>query len=577
MGRKAFISFLGASNYGECEYVKDGTSYGRTRFIQTSTIKYLRDKFGFDEEDTYLILLTRDAKSKNWLDNEQKGEDGQPLQCKGLKSELEEMSVPYSTLEDLPIGNNEEEILTIFERIYQFTQEGDELYFDITHGFRYLPMLVLVLGHFSKFLKDTKIVSITYGNYEVSERGTKPGPIVDLSYLNLLLDWTTAASLFVKDGDVDMLTRLNKEEAGKGFKGGKKDGRLFLEAHATRTITDKKLPGFIEDVRNNRGMDIVLSEKYAHMKEVYDAIEKSGSSPIFLLLEKIMGSLGDFIPENEVKNGFAAAAWCFGKGLYQQSVTFLQESIVTCLCHHFSLAIDNREARTAIGAALGFCGESSGIYNPSKEYEPFERVILESPQCDEIRTWFQKIADVRNDYNHAGFREKIIPPFKLKTGIGESLSYFWGNGGDAYGRFIDIVSTLDIPSPPRKEGTPLFINLSNHPTSMWKEAQLKAAKELGKILDFWFPDVDPTCTPEQVERMAEEQMGKLTDAAKEEGAIPSSTHVHIMGEMTLTLALIGKLKKAGFDCIASTSKRNVYYNEKGEKVVEFNFVQFRRY
>ena len=32
-------------------------------------------------------------------------------------------------------------------------QDGDELYFDLTHGFRYLPMLVMVLINYSKFLK----------------------------------------------------------------------------------------------------------------------------------------------------------------------------------------------------------------------------------------------------------------------------------------------------------------------------------------------------------------------------------------------------------------------------------------
>ena len=53
--------------------------------------------------------------------------------------------------------------------------------------------------------------------------------------------------------------------------------------------------------------------------------------------------------------------------------------------------------------------------------------------------------------------------------------------------------------------------------------------------------------------------------------------IHIMGEMTLTFALVTELKDLGYTCLASTTERKVEINENGDKVVHFEFVQFREY
>lgn len=119
--------------------------------------------------------------------------------------------------------------------------------------------------------------------------------------------------------------------------------------------------------------------------------------------------------------------------------------------------------------------------------------------------------------------------------------------------------------------TPIFINLSNHPSSGWSEGQLTAAQRIGDIVDLPFPPVAPGASADEVKQMAD----GLVERILETGA-PTTLTVHIMGEMTLCFAVVERLHKHGVCCVASTTERLVTEVD-GKKVSEFHFVQFREY
>ena len=121
------------------------------------------------------------------------------------------------------------------------------------------------------------------------------------------------------------------------------------------------------------------------------------------------------------------------------------------------------------------------------------------------------------------------------------------------------------------DSTPIFINLSNHPSSGWSEEQLNAARAYGEIVDMPFPQVEPAATAADVHELA----GELVAAILEYGEAADLT-VHIMGEMTLCYAVISRLQASGICCVASTTERFVTEVD-GKKVSEFHFVQFREY
>ena len=53
--------------------------------------------------------------------------------------------------------------------------------------------------------------------------------------------------------------------------------------------------------------------------------------------------------------------------------------------------------------------------------------------------------------------------------------------------------------------------------------------------------------------------------------------IHVMGEMTFTYNVVKEFAENGYNCFASTTKRNVVEHEDGTKTSTFEFVQFRNY
>lgn len=122
--------------------------------------------------------------------------------------------------------------------------------------------------------------------------------------------------------------------------------------------------------------------------------------------------------------------------------------------------------------------------------------------------------------------------------------------------------------------SPLFINLTNHPSAEWKQEQLAAAEPFGKIVDISFPAVSPEATTEEIHQLADKLVEDVLKTAKDANVIT----VHVTGEHTLTYALVTRLKAKSIKCVASTTPRgNPEMLPDGTKTSKFGFVQFREY
>lgn len=122
----------------------------------------------------------------------------------------------------------------------------------------------------------------------------------------------------------------------------------------------------------------------------------------------------------------------------------------------------------------------------------------------------------------------------------------------------------------------MFINFSNHPSQIWSREQTDAASGYGAIADVPFPAVPPDASEKEIHEMADQcsgQIASLIEGVK--GGEPSA--VHIMGEMTLTYAIVSRLLKRGVCCMASTTTREVTTDTDGNKISVFRFVRFRQY
>ena len=119
----------------------------------------------------------------------------------------------------------------------------------------------------------------------------------------------------------------------------------------------------------------------------------------------------------------------------------------------------------------------------------------------------------------------------------------------------------------------MFINLSNHPSANWSAEQRNTAELLyGEIFDLPFPVVDPAGDEEYIASLAEDYCRQVLEMSQDRDVT-----VHLMGEMTLTLALVQRLQTEDITCVASTTERVTNETPDGHKESFFKFIQFRKY
>ena len=554
MARKVFISVLGTGNYKECIYASGNTQYDGTRFIQKATLQMLDVKEGWTESDRIYIIVTDGSKEQNW---ETRTDNGEPKI--GLADTLKEMhlSTPIETIR-IPDGNNEDETWQIFSDIYKVLNDEDELYFDLTHGFRYLPMMVLVLGNYAKFLKHTEVKSITYGNYESRDKETNIAPIINITPLAALQDWTNAAADYLEHGDATKLKICADKPLitiARETKGQDQDATTLIKL-------SKQLYEFSNLISFNRGDEIIIGKQSEQIKALLEKADAEYIRPMGPLFKQIAKSVRNFNPDSP-ENMIEASRLCLDHSDFQASITLLQEGIVSMLCRKFHLDVKDKGDREIATQALN----KLGLELQNKEYRPLspyketiiKRIIDSGIISSELANQWNKITEDRNDFNHAGLRASYKDAETLRNNISSYLS-----------AVCDEISAIKayVPGTP-----PLLVNLSNHPYKDWSEDQKKAAEKYGEVQDMAFPEIDPAMKIDKIKKeIAAAQIDEIKNMCKERRVT-----VHIMGEMSYTFYVVSQLKAFGILCICSTSERDTEDLGGGEKKVTFHFKRFRDY
>ena len=554
--RKVFISVLGAGIYRECKYTKGNFVSQPVRFIQEATMDMLQQQTEWNSNDAAYILLTDGAKNANWLD------DGMPDKipgATGLHSRLEAMKLPFKvhTIEGLPMGNNEAEIWEIFTRTYAQLQEGDTLYIDLTHGFRYLPMLVVALVNYSKFLKNTTVASVTYGNFETRNPATNEAPIIDLASITTLLDWNYAAGQFINNGNIAPLQKLSKDVITPIMRN--KDTRRNEVGDLDRYLSS--LAKFIKELRTCRGKEIISCDNLVSAQKNFEKMERELIVPLVPLFERINKSLSIF-KANDTRNTISAARWCFDRGMYQQAVTFLREGIVTILCELNNVDYNAKEQRKIMENALYFIKENIGEEHWNIDnHEKTKEIIANNSITRETACKYDSTGELRNDINHSGMREQSLSTDKLESKIAAMLQ-----------EFEKLFTRTHADHACEKKQRKVLLNLSNHPLSTWNVEQKEAAAVYGEIVDLPFPAIADTADTADIQALADEYLCKIQAMGNNK-----NTTIHIMGEQTFLYSLLHRLQACGYRCIASTTKRNVEILPDGSEKKSFTFARFREY
>lgn len=427
-------------------YCKDAFCSPNVRFIQEATLDYLQTIEQWTANDIAYILLTEGAKAKNWADNGHRvPKTNEVIEQAGLETVLWQKNYPFQikAIEQLPDGKDEEELFTLFRRIFEVLLPGDQLYFDITHGFRSLPMLALVLVNYAKFLKNVEVRSITYGNFEAREEvsdadGTvrSKAPIIDLLPLSGIQDWTFAAADYLKNGNADKFTELSrayKTSLFKGLRAGSKEEAIDIDSltNSLKTVTD--------DFQTCRGYNILSSANVSALKKKLDLFDRTVIEPLNPVIRKLESAFTAFEKpsqgEANCRNGLEAAKWCMDNHLFQQAATILQECVVTFFCLRYDLDISSDMERKLVNGAFAknerlnstktTAAEKEAIRRDIEGCDTTKRLIADTLISDrEIYEAFSMLTTERNDINHSGMRPQPHSSDKIRNNIRKAFVVF---------------------------------------------------------------------------------------------------------------------------------------------------------
>ncbi len=398
---KKFISFLGTSAYIPCKYKLNDKVSNEVRYVQEALIDFVCKNW--KEEDAILIFATEgeDGSIKeNWEKAKIKFNPETKTfeydESKGLQTILNDMSLKAKVrMIPIPDGVKEGEIWKIIEKLYDNINKKDELYIDITHSFRYIPMVITAMITFLKTTKNTDLKAIYYGAFEAKD-DNYIAPIRILTELYKMIEWSEATNAFLKYG------------SGQ---------RLIKQIDSIdKTEMDKKTKGIFAPLKNNISKidDALKFNNVIELKELKNPKNSKNidlnKNPNLFALKKLLPQIDKFTTQwsdNEVTNGLLAAQWCLDNDRFAQALTFTQEALITYFCNLFNWNAQDKDQRGAVSFIIQIAvGEKSKDEHSKKDEEWFKNSIDEilkqlSKLDQQFLEDFLKVSEWRNIINHA--------------------------------------------------------------------------------------------------------------------------------------------------------------------------------
>ncbi|MCK6619810.1 MAG: TIGR02221 family CRISPR-associated protein [Calditrichaceae bacterium] len=420
-----FISFLGFGTYSACSYFFENEQEEPyvTRFVQVSLIRHLVLSGQLSPDDEILFLVTDAAKSKNYLNNQDEigniiiGLEGELARLEKTVLKPGKFRLPKIKTIGIPEGKSENELWQIFNTLVDNVNDSDRVFYDITHSFRSLPTLALVVLNYLRIVKKITIEKIFYGAYEAKSKAVdiEHAPIFDLTPFVDLMEWTTAADHFIRTGNTLLLSELTKKEIQPilSLSRGKNEKANILNK------LSKSLEKF--------GKDLFIVNGPKISKDIYqlnDNIQNSKESvseipPLAYLFEKIQKPFETAqVPESIVENTNIVIRFCFNHGLIQQGFTLLDENLITYGCLKNGLDHIQPKFRELYSSVFGLKEKPESqwqlrdrvnqktkkvSFSKEEQLEAVKKIMSSDSELDILAKLRKQISQLRNALNHATF------------------------------------------------------------------------------------------------------------------------------------------------------------------------------
>lgn len=365
------LSFLGTGDYKEIHYEFDNVS------IKTNLFPFAFCKL-FNISKLFLVM-TQQSKEKHYSN---------------LISQLAS-NHPCEIVEIIiPTGKNEKELWEIFDSITSVLPENIELFYDVTHSFRSIPLITIAICNYLTVTKNIKISKIVYGAYEAKQDSLSP--VFDLTQFLDLIEWTNSINQFIKFGNSTGLQNLLRKIHSTTYKKNspyKSQSLSIVGDELQRLTAALSVARIKESIRYGTN----LLDKLKKIEQDFENIPEA--KPFKVLLNKIKDRFSLLALHNKdlfSTDGFNAQLKMLEYYLetenYMQAVSLAREIVVSFFTNAKSLNPTKRENREEVER---FLGELSISYKNRIDLKEDTRIA---------KLW-DELTSLRNDIDHCGMNE----------------------------------------------------------------------------------------------------------------------------------------------------------------------------
>lgn len=568
-----FISFLGTGPYVACNYYLDDIKIPNCHYIQEALIKILIQQGR--KPDKVIVFTTQEAYEVNWVKN--KKDISQPGLEKALKN-IFLLSDGIVKNVFIPSGNAEGELWTLFSTVVDEIEEGDEIIFDVTHSFRFLPMLAFIVLNYARIVKRCSLDAIYYGAFDVLGSSIqaesipiehRDAPVFDLTPFVKIFDWTLGIDRYLNTGDASIITQLTNEEV-------KDINRRILQIsewneqdpyRKSRLLKKlvKSMQYFSDVVFACRGQE--LTEAALALKDaINDAIANDAYKDVkpFLPIMGMLQKRFNRFEYDDFKVVLETAKWCLDNKMYQQGLTILEEGIISYICDKCGMDKTKLDDRELIGYYMKMLNTQQ--LRPEQISDSVDPLLM-----SQLMMLLYNISCIRNDINHAGWRYGYMKP----TGFRKNLEEFL--------RRAEVItngdtSTTDLTVYDNGYVDRCLLLIFSHELT---PAQEKEARKKWGIKEFIPLPAELATKWANIPPMLEDLSDYLSDIFEWIDANADRADlVLVQGDYGATLMVVEYCLANGLKPIYATTERIVKEEKEGDRVVtsrEFQHVMFREY
>lgn len=261
---------------------------------------------------------------------------------------------------NIPNGKNETEIWEIFEKIYQEIEEDDEVVFDVTHSFRSLSIIAVVVLNYARTMKSCDLKGFHYGLFEEAEKEAdkKYVLLVDMSPMIEMLLWSDAANSFIRYGNASEISELQKRREKRASIEERKTqewkqlGKMIEAMELLgETISCCRGSNTTDGTVNTKNAKKSIKMAYRYLEECSTEMAKEkakASKPMSELLARAGRSFERFDREENYKIGLSVVEWSIENNMIQQGYTALEETVKTYMCYKYNLDDSSETIRDSI-------------------------------------------------------------------------------------------------------------------------------------------------------------------------------------------------------------------------------------